>query len=142
MVTRKCDRPQSRKLSNTHMRLTPFLDENNSRFLVYCSCARHPGFLRTMKRLEDHPYCKPIECVHHKKLSIENSHEYDIDLINANLKNQEKGIHPTYRFHPQRDDQGKPFFWVLDRGNFVYLLHPSKQSLFEQLDRDHFQLYF
>jgi hypothetical protein len=127
------------------MRLTPFIDDQNSRFLVYCSCARHPGFLKVLERA-NYVHCQPTVCAHHVKLPIENSHSYDLDFIAYTLAQEKKeylskAVSPTARFFPQKNEDGKPFFWVLDRGNFLYVLKPRKESLIDNLEGDHFQLF-
>ena len=145
MSRKNRDKQASTKLRDTHMRLIPFLDNQNSRFLIYCSCARHPGFLKVLDR-EDHPYCQRGVCASYIKLPIENSHVYNLDFIAHSLNEQKreylsKNISPTTRFFPQKDEEGKNFFWILDRGNFLYVLNPSKESLVDNIEGDHFRLF-
>lgn len=143
---RKEEKAPSTRTRDTHMRVAPFLDDKNSRFLVYCFGACHPGFLKTLDRGKDCLHCGQGTCESYRKLVIDNNHIYDPERILAILAKQRQdyliqGGAPTYRFFPQKEERGRFFFWVKDGGDFLYILRPRKLQLVPEIERDHFRLY-
>lgn len=144
MKTVRRDRKISRRKIHTHVPLTPFVDDIGLRFLVYCGCPHHQGFLKVR---EDHrkEYCHGFSCLYYKQINIDHEHEYspeklrEKEILSENLSQNARRV---VKINPLSDEQNS-FYWAKDSGETIFILKSKSLELFqgeEDLSRDHFKL--
>lgn len=142
MVIRKKRTTPSLKINHTHQRVVPFLDERGSRFIYFCGCGFHGGIVHPSSIVKK-SHCNLEDCSNMTRVDIPYlGKEYDDDLIFSALTEQQESQRttPVYPIRLRKDEIGQ-FFWVKDRGNFLYFLKNGKEKLLESIEDDHEKLY-
>jgi hypothetical protein len=124
----------STKLRDTHVVTTPFLDDLG-RFVHVCFCGYHLGIIRP-STLVSKAHCGE-RCANLRKVYF-NYRFVDEDQIKETLESQKRmyRLTPTVKVTPFEKD-GQKYFWVLDRGEYIYFLRPEKAYLLPNIDQDH-----
>jgi hypothetical protein len=132
------DSSPKKDLLSTHLRVVPSLDEVG-RHLHICSCAYHYGIVHP-SAFESVEHCGK-KCDYFKKFYFENPFFDDEELLKKLETEKIKGRKHVIPIRPARDEDNRPFYWIQDRGIYVYIARPKTSEQISQIDRDHFKLY-
>jgi len=136
----------STRLRHTHLKVFPLIDNNGQRQICFCSYSGHHGIVRS-GFLE-----RGKHCIHGCGYFREHNLSYrgvdeealylmmqvDIERARGNNGNGNGHVIPIA---PSTDEDGREFYWVLDRGDIVYLARHNKLGRIENIEKDHYKFY-
>ncbi len=129
---------QKKSLLKTHLRIIPSLD-GLGRNISICTSAYHYGLI-PLSTLNSKNHCGQA-CDYFKKFYFEKPFFEEETLSKLLKKEERKRRKKIISIRPIRDEEDKPFFWVLDRGKYIYFAKPKKINEIERISEDHFKLY-
>ncbi|VVB80560.1 Uncharacterised protein [uncultured archaeon] len=124
----------STKLRDTHVIANPFLD-SSGRYVHVCFCGYHTGIVHPSTLISKN-HCGQ-QCTNIRRIYF-NYKPLDEEKMEAELDKQRQAARsiPTVGLTPF-EIAGQKYFWVLDRGEYVYFLRPEKAHLVQEVERDH-----